>query len=378
MWGRSISLGKIAGIDLRLDASWFLVAALLTWSLAAGYFPGLVPDQTPLRLFSAALIAMFGLFGSLILHEYAHALVARQHRMEVPAITLFLFGGVAELRTEPPNARAEFRVAIAGPLMSLAIAGVAMLLSRIGEAAGLSELPLAVLVYLAAANLLIAIFNMLPAFPLDGGRVFRSFLWSRSGDLTRATLTAGKVSSWIALGMIILGVLSILSGFGAGGLWPVLIGIFILTAAQATRSQVLLQDAVAGLSILDMEQRDPIVAAPDATLQEVVDDVMLRHALSYVPVVEEGVPVGEIDMAAIRGVERGLWATTRVGDVARPIGSEDVVSPGDDARELLDRMVRDGRRKFLVLDGRRLVGIVTLSDLFARSRMKAELSKPRG
>ncbi|WP_175484770.1 site-2 protease family protein [Jannaschia pohangensis] len=367
-------LTRIMGIEIRLDASWFVIAALLTWSLSQGYVPALLPATDALQRVAAALVSMLALFGSLILHELAHATVARAHGMGVNSITLFLFGGVAELRDEPPDARTEFRVAIAGPVASLAISAVFALGWWAAPALGLSDLVVVVLGYVALANLVLAVFNMVPAFPLDGGRVLRAWLW-RSRDLAGATRIAGGVSNVVAFAMIGLGVIQVLSGSGVVGIWPVLLALFILTASSAARSRVDLAEALAGRTVRQVMKHDPVSVDPSLTLADLVDGVMLRHAVSFVPVVEAGRFLGVVDLPTVRGIERENWPHTRVDDVFQAMQAADVLAPNMDAGDLLDRMVRTGKRKFAVLDRGRLVGVVTLGDLMARVRLKAELAQ---
>ncbi|SDZ40346.1 Zn-dependent protease (includes SpoIVFB) [Jannaschia faecimaris] len=378
MWGRSIRLTRVAGIDIRLDASWFLIAALLTWSLAEGYFPALVPGTGPAELLIAALISMLGLFGSLILHELSHAMVARAYGMSVEGITLFVFGGVAELRNEPPDALTEFRVAIVGPLASLAIAAIFLMARWVAAAVGAADLAVAVLEYISLANFVLAVFNLLPAFPLDGGRVLRAFLWRRSRDFAQATRTADRISTGIALAMMTLGGIQILWGAGAAGLWPVLLALFILAASHSARLQTDMREALAGLTVRQVMRRDPISVDPDLTLAVLVEDVMMQNGITFVAVVEDGQLLGIVDHETVRRIERENWAHTRVDDVFLALGPEDVVTPDVDATDVFERMIRGDRRKFPVVTHGRLVGVVTLADLMARGRLNTELGHSRG
>lgn len=375
MWGRALEVGRLAGIELRIDPSWFLVAALLTWSLATGYFPDLLPGAGAAMLVLAGLVGMLGLFGSLLLHELSHAVVARRSGIRVRSITLFLFGGVAEMASEPPSAGAEARVALAGPLASLALAAAAYGLWGAAVFLGAGPLGAAVLLYLALANLVLAVFNMLPAFPLDGGRVLRAFLWWRGGDLHRATTGATRVSRWIAYGLIAFGVLQLVTGGGALAIWPVLIALFILAAARSARVRSDVEQVLEGLPVSAVMRPDPLTADPGSSLQRVVDDIMLQRGLSYVPVVEDGLLLGEIDLAIIRKIDRDLWSSTRVDDVFAQLGPRDVAAPDDDAVTLFDRMLREQRRKFPVCAQGRLLGVVTMSDLLGRVQLAEQLAR---
>ncbi|CTQ50350.1 site-2 protease family protein [Jannaschia donghaensis] len=378
MWGRSWQIGRLAGIDLQVDASWFFIAALLTWSLAVGVFPDLLPGTGPVALILTAIAAMLGLFASLILHELSHALVARAYGLRVRSITLFVFGGVAELQAEPPTPAVEARVALAGPLASLAIAAIAFVASLLPAPVGTGAVISAILGYLAVANIVLAVFNMLPAFPLDGGRVLRSYFWGRSGDLSRATRQAVGVGKWIAIAMIALAVAQFLGGAGPIAFWPILIALFILAAGQSARARTDVVDVLSALSVAQVMRRDPVVTHPKTSLQDVADRAMLRHGLSYVPVVENERPVGEIDLATMRAIDRDLWSSTRVNDVFHPFEDTDLIGPEAGALPLFERMIREGRRKFPVVRGGRLIGVVTLSDLLARVRTARDLAPQDG
>lgn len=291
------------------------------------------------------------------------------------AITHFVFGGFAELGAEPPDARTELRVAVAGPPVSVAPSILACALWRAAGAQGAEGLPVEVLGYLALANLVLAVFNMLPAFALDGGRMLRAWLWHRGGDMDDATRTAARVSTWIASGLIalgLLGLLGLLSGGGAGGLWPAVLGRFVLAAAQAARLRLDMADALGGRRVAEVMRADPVAVPPCLTLARVVEEVMLRRGVSFLPVVEEGRLLGTLDLAAVRETDRDLWATTRLDDMFAPANGT-VVHPAEPADRLFERMARGGPRKLAVARGDELEGVVTLSDLLTRLRSQGEL-----
>jgi Zn-dependent protease/predicted transcriptional regulator len=363
MWGKSITLTRLAGFDIKLDASWFLIAGLIIWSLATGYFPEMAPDAgRPVQIL-AATIAMLGLFTSLVLHELAHSVVARAHGLPISGITLFLFGGVAELEGEPPNPQVEIRVAIVGPLASVALAALFWAATLAATALGLAPIVTALLQYLATINLALALFNLLPALPLDGGRVYRAWLWRRDGDLWQATRRAAGLSALVAWGMIGLGTLAALGGGLQAGLWPILVGLFLLAMGQATLRQAEIEHLLGARRVADLMTRDPVLTSPDQTLSEVVNRVFLAQGVSFAPVVEDGVLLGYIDLPLIRRIERENWGTTSVDDVIEGL-SDKVAVPSDmPVRALLALMARTGRGKYLVVDGTTLKGIVTMRDV---------------
>lgn len=363
MWGQSIKVTELGGFDIKVDASWLLIAALIIWSLYSGYLPEALPQASSAALLIAAVIAALGLFTSLVLHELSHSLMARRHGLKITGITLFLFGGVAEMESEPSDPKVELQVAIVGPIASLALAGLFWSSVFAAQILGLGPIAATVLGYLAIINLTLAVFNMIPAFPLDGGRVFRAILWQRSGDLVSATRRAAAVSAVFAWGLIALGVLAIFSAGPAAGLWPILVGLFLLALGRASYQQVEMKQAFTGRYVADLMTRRAYVARPDQSLAEVVNRVFLSHGIGFAPVVEDGVLLGYVDVHLIRRIDREHWATTTVDDVMENVSPDCAVASDLPAQTLLDRMAQFKRRKFLVVDEGALVGVVTLSDV---------------
>lgn len=360
MFGHSVKLFDLFGFEIKVDASWLLIAALIVWSLASGYLPQVLPGLGPGAYLALAIAAMLGLFGSLILHELAHSLVARRYGLGIGGITLFLFGGVAELLDEPKSAGSEFWIAIAGPVMSFVLAA---LFGLAAIAMGAEGIVGTILAYLASINLVLAVFNLLPAFPLDGGRVLRAWLWHRSGDMLEATRKASGAGAILALGLMGLGLFSALSGGGIGGLWLVLIGFFVLNASRGTYQRLLMQNSLRGRRVAELMTPDPWTATPEMTLSELADRVMLAHAVSFAPVVEQGRVIGQIDAARMREVAREDWATTRVAETMAPLTDADLIAPRMTAEEALQRLSDGPQRKLIVAEGRRLRGILSLRDL---------------
>lgn len=348
----------LLGFEVKIDASWLVIAALVTFSLAERVFPMLHAGLRPDAYYTMALVAMLLFFASLVLHELGHAVVARRHGLEIGGITLFIFGGIAELGKEPDTPRAEFWIAIAGPIMSFALAGLLSLWSAaLDGAAG------AVIGYLATINLILALFNLLPAFPLDGGRILRAFLWWRSGNVLDATLKASRAGEVLAYALIALGLLSLFSGMVVSGLWQVLIGGFIFAAARGTYQSVLFKEGLRGETVASLMSTDLATVEPDATLAELVNQVMLRHRVSFVPIVEDGAVLGYVDNEILSKIDRENWSTTHVADVFNQADDSNSVAPSFSASELMKRIVETKRRKFLVTDGSVLLGVISLSDL---------------
>jgi Zn-dependent protease/predicted transcriptional regulator len=375
MFPNAIRLFELDGLELRVDPSWLVIAALIVWSLATGYFPEVAPGLHDADYVAFATVAMLGLFAALTLHEIAHARVARHYGLRTGAITLFLFGGVAELRDEPQSPAAEFRIAAAGPAASLALAALFAAVGAGARAGGASEGLVALADYLAGINLVLAFFNLLPAFPLDGGRILRAALWRGSGDLLSATRRASEVGRAAGYALVALGLVILFSTRSLlGGLWPALIGLFLAGAASATYRDMLTRRAVQGRTVRDLMTRGVHVTTPDRTVSALVDEVMLRYGVSFVPVVENGVALGYVDTATVRGIDRDNWDATRVEDVFVPLAPEMATSPVEPLDRLLERIADTGRRKFIVTDGHQFAGVVTLGDLVAHVGVLRELA----
>ncbi|MFW5881627.1 MAG: site-2 protease family protein [Roseicyclus sp.] len=372
MFTHSVRLFDIFGFEIRIDASWLVIAALIVWSLSQGYIPSVLPEVEPGTALILAVIAMLGLFGSLVLHELAHSLVARRYGLSVGRITLFLFGGVAELEDEPRSAVSEFWIAVAGPAMSFALAGVFGILSLV---AGEGEAGLLV-GYLATINLVLGGFNLIPAFPLDGGRVLRALLWQRSGDVLSATRVASLAGSGLALALMALGLFSVLSGGGLGGVWIGLIGLFVLSASRGAYQQMAMRHGLRGRRVADLMTREAHVAHPAASLRDLAERVMLTRGVSFVPVVEAGRLLGHVDTEALRAVPREEWDARVVADILVPLSAETALAPTASAETALAAMMAGGRRKYLVAEGARLAGVLSLSDLLAQVRVLQELEQP--
>ncbi len=364
MFSNAMKLFDIFGFQIRVDPSWFIIAALIVWSLSTGYFPEAAPGLSAFDRTTYAIVAMLGLFACLIMHELSHSLVARHFGLGVGGITLFLFGGVAELEQEPEGPRSEFWIAVAGPAMSVALAGVFWIVATAARGDGASAAMVALLDYLALINLVLAVFNLLPAFPLDGGRVLRAILWHLRGDVLSATRTASAAGSALAYALIFLGIFSLFAqGNPVAGLWPILIGLFLLAAAKNTYRQMLMRRSLNGRPVASLMTRNPWTTSPNRTVQEAVEGVMLAHGVSFVPVLEDGRTLGYIDAGVARGIDRENWETTRVDDVFVALTPEMVARPDDPLADLVERIGRTGRRKFLVQEAGRLVGVISLSDL---------------
>jgi Zn-dependent protease len=376
MFGRSIELFKLFGFAVRVDFSWLIIAVLVTWTLATGVFPTFSEGLSELTYWLMGIFGALGLFGSIVLHELAHSLVARAHGVMMRGITLFIFGGVAEMDEEPPSAKAEFWVAVAGPAASVVVAAVSYGIAETGERVGWPVAVTGVLMYLAVINLVLVGFNLIPAFPLDGGRVFRSLLWWLKGNLKWATKVSATLGSAFGVVLIVLGMLSILNRNLVGGIWGILLGLFVRGAAQASYRQLLVRGILEGEPIGRFMQRRVLLVPPSITIRQLVDEHFYQHHFKMFPVVEGDRLVGCIRTAQIKDLPRDQWDQRTVAEVAEPCSEENTVHPATDAVKVLTAMSRYGVSRMMVVDdGGQLVGIVSLKDLMRFISLRLELEE---
>lgn len=363
MFRNAIDLFDIFGFKVRADPSWLLIAALIVWSLSTSYFPVMLEGYSQTVYISMAVIAMLGLFASLIFHELSHSLVARRFNLKVGGITLFLFGGVAELEQEPRDPKSEFWIAIAGPLSSYFLAIVAYIFVAI-LGPGQASTPLyAVVSYLGLINIVLATFNLFPAFPLDGGRVFRAALWHFKGDLMSATRIASRAGTFFGIALIILGVMSIFTDAGIGGLWQILIGFFIMSASRGSYEQLVMKTALKDQTVRTAMSAAPKTADVKETVENVVNNIMLKHNIRFVPVLDGDRLLGYVDLPGIQQIEPSDWPSTRVADVYVASDDSNTISPDMPTENLFQKMSAEGQRKFLIAEKGHLVGVIALADL---------------
>ncbi len=375
MFGKSFQLFEILGFKVKIDLSWFFVAILVAWSLADphGLFPMLHPGLSRTVYWVSGVVGALGLFASVVLHELSHSLVARRFGLPIRGITLFIFGGVAEMTDEPPTPKAEFWVAVAGPAASIAIGIICLLLKLVGAAAGWPAAVTMVLYYLAIINGVLVLFNLIPAFPLDGGRVLRSILWGSKGDLRWATRLTTTIGSGFGLVLIALGIVSFLFGDLIGGLWWFLIGLFLRHAAQGSYQQLLLKKALEGEPVSRFMEQNPVVVQRSISIADLVEQYIYKYHYKLFPVVDGDRLVGSVSTRAVRELPRDEWDRQTVGRIAEDLTGDNTVTPDSDALKALATMNRQGLSRLLVVDAGKLVGILTLKDLLQFFALKVEL-----
>lgn len=373
MFRHRLTLFRLFGFGVRLDLSWLLIALLVTWSLAEGFFPRQYPDLSGFAHWVMGVLGALGLFLSIIFHEFCHSLVARRYGLPMKGITLFVFGGVAEMGEEPRSPEIEFRMAAAGPVSSLLLALLFYLVWFWGKKFAWPDLANGIIGYLAFINVLLATFNLLPAFPLDGGRILRSVLWHRKGDLRHATRTATRIGSGFGVALILLGILNAFGGNLLGGMWYFLIGLFLRGAAKYSYRRLLLQSAFAEKRVDSLMNTETDAISPDLSLEVVVAEHLPRHKSRILPVVEDGQLVGCITLAQIKKIPREEWDERRAGELLQSCPENSVIDRETEVLQSLSHMKKTGINRLLVVDGRTLVGTIALADILGAFSVWLEL-----
>jgi Zn-dependent protease/predicted transcriptional regulator len=373
MFGHRVSLFKIFGFEVKLDASWVILAVLVTWTLAAGVFPYYYKNLPVATYWWMGLAGAIGLFASIVIHELFHSLVARKYGMPMKGITLFIFGGVAEMEEEPPSARAEFFMAIAGPITTIILGMLFYVIYRNAYSLGWPVALVGIFNYLRWINFLLAAFNLLPAFPLDGGRVLRSLLWSWKGNIGWATRVSAQIGSGFGFAMIFIGILRFIGGAFVGGMWFFLIGLFLRNAARVSYQRLLTMMTLQGEQVRRFMNKDPMTIPPSITVSELVEDYVYKHHYKMFPVVEDGKLKGCVSTREIKEVPREEWSARKAGELMKPCSSGNTVAPGDDATRALSLMNKTGSSRLMVVQDGKLVGIVALKDMLRFFSLKMEL-----
>ena len=356
----SFKIGKIAGIEIGVHWSWTFIFLLITWSFAGGILEETFPEWSGAQRWAVGVIVAIIFFASILLHELSHSLVAKAKGIPVSGITLFVFGGVSSLGREAQSAGEEFQVAIVGPLTSLAVGAVFAILwaALMGPAPDVA----AIAAYLAFINGVIAAFNMLPGFPLDGGRVFRSIVWARNRNLLRATRTAARTGEFVAYALMAAGAVQFFFN-PVGGVWMFLIGLFLRNASSQSYEQLVLQTTLHGLTAGQVAKQDYVPVSPDMTVAQLVGDLMLSGHGRYYPVMAGDELLGLVTLTDAQRLEREQWPTTSVYRIMTPVEKLHTIPSDQDAMNLLQVMSEFDVNQVPVMDGRLLVGIVSRAEI---------------
>jgi Zn-dependent protease/CBS domain-containing protein len=371
----TLSLGHIMGIPVGLDISWFLVFIFMTWSLASGYFPVEYKNWPQLEYWIVGAVTAIMLFVSVVLHELGHSLVALRYKIPVNSITLYIFGGIAQIGSEPPSATAEFWIAVAGPAVSFSLALLFQLLQNVFT--GFAPL-FALVKYLAYINGTLGLFNLIPGFPLDGGRVFRAIVWGASHNLRKATLIAAGLGRVIAYGFILFGVLQIFKGDYGNGLWIAFIGWFLESAASSQVQQQKLHDLLEGYSVQQIMTTDYATIPAETTLQDLVDQHILKKGKRcYVITDLTDQVVGILTLHHLQAIPKTDWPQTTAAQVMMPLGQVKWLQPGTPVKSALENMDRGGVNQLPVMQDGQILGMLTREDIISFLRTQVELGLHR-
>jgi Zn-dependent protease/CBS domain-containing protein len=361
MFGTSWRVGRVAGVEVRVDSSWAVIALLVTYSM---YLRSsiLYPELSGVGALALAILATLLFFGSVLVHELAHALVSQARGIRVQDITLFLFGGATRAKVESRGPGDEFLIALVGPLTSGILAGLFGIVASLGHDV-LPRSLVGTFGYLAWTNLLLAVFNLVPGFPLDGGRLLRSAIWKATGSFGRATRIASAAGQAVGWLLVAAGVASLLAGNLAGGIWFAFIGWFLVQAARASYQELQLRDLLRGVEADDVMAGNLLRIPPEVSLQEAVDDYFMRYDHGAFPVEEQGRTVGLLTLRGVRRVPRDQWSSRRVREVMVPLGGQVVVAPDARMDGVLGKLEEGEAGRVLVVQDGEVVGIITPSDL---------------
>lgn len=373
MFNKRLQIFSFFGIKIGIDLSWILIAILLTWTLASGFFPYHYPHLSSSGYLSLGLVGMLALFVCVILHELGHALVAKHYQLPISQITLFLFGGVAEIKKEPESPKVEFLMAIAGPLVSLAIA---LLMYAGMQLTKHFDWPIyiqAITHYLTYVNGAIAIFNLIPAFPLDGGRILRSLLWAWKKNLALATKISTKAGSAFGLFLIFLGIFSFISGNFLSGIWLAILGLFLQRAASSSQNRFYIERDLKSKRVALFMKTDPIKVAPDISIRTFADEFLYPSHHYLYPVVEGQKALGYISLMEIKAVPSSEWENIKVRALMIPLDQCITLNPTTDALKALDLFQQSNTPTLLVIENTKLVGILSVVDVLQSLSLKWEL-----
>jgi Zn-dependent protease len=375
MFGKTVTLFRIFGFEVKVDWSWLILGALIVWSLATGLFPGWYKGLERSDYWIMGVAGAVGLFLSIVFHELWHSLIARRFGLNMRGITLFLFGGVSEMADEPPSPKAEFFLAVAGPLSSVGLAAALLATSYFLRGHGPMTPVTGVLNYLGVLNLVLAGFNLIPAFPLDGGRVLRAVLWGTWNDIRRATRVASSIGAGLGAGLMFLGVVQFFMGRSVGGIWTFVIGMFVRSTARSSYRQLVFRRALEGVPVKKFMVADAVTVVPATSVEKLVEDYVYKYHFKMYPVVEGGKLAGCVTIDQVKDLPREAWAAHEVGELARACSAENTIGPDEDVLKALALMQRTGRSRLMVADGDKLAGVISLKDIMGYIALKLDLEE---
>ncbi|MDH4227010.1 MAG: site-2 protease family protein [Deltaproteobacteria bacterium] len=372
---RSFPLFTVLGTRVSLHYTWFIVLVLFAWSLAYGYFPANLPGLSKGAYIVMGSFSALALFICVLIHELAHSYVSNRLGLPVKEITLFIFGGVAHLTREPDKAADELKIAVAGPAASLVLAAFFYVFKIALVSAGAPPEITGMAGFLFTANIVLLIFNLIPGFPLDGGRVLRAIWWQRTGNVRAATKASSTVGRGFAFALIALGFVELISGLFVQGLWAILIGMFLQQAAEGSYRQLVMKLALEGIRVADIMTRNVVSIDGSITVTEAVERYFFAYHHAAFPVTGPYGVIGMIGLRNVRSIEKDKWATTLVSEAADPLTVSMIAAPNDTVLSLLTRMASDGSGRHIVMENNAMVGVISRSDIFKAMEIRAEFEK---
>lgn len=373
MFGKGIKLIKLFGFEVKVDFSWLLLGLLITWTLAQGLFPHFYEGLSTTTYWLMGVAGALGLLVSIVFHELWHSLIARKFGLPMKGITLFIFGGVAEMTEEPPSPKAEFFMAVAGPISSVVLGLGFFGVTFLGESIGWPQSVTGVFNYLAILNLILAGFNLIPAFPLDGGRVLRSILWGWKDDLRWATQLSSKIGGAFGIALIIFGVIEVIMGNFIGGIWMALIGMFIRGASQTAYQQMLLRRSLEGEKVRRFMKSNPVTVPSSLSVEDLVEDYIYKHHYKMYPVVDDEKLTGCVTINQVKEIPKEERDQHKVEELAQSCSEKNTISPDEDAMEALSTMKKNHTSRLMVVDNGKLVGVISLKDMMGFLSLKIDL-----
>lgn len=373
MMTSGFKLFRVLGIPIYINYTWFIVFSLVVYTLAVSYFPYLGPYYEPFVRWTMAFVAAIILFSSILLHELSHSYVAQKQGIRIKSITLFVFGGIAQMVGESRTPAGEMKIAVAGPALSIVISGIFWAIVFVFKRDMATSPVLAISYFLAYTNLMLAVFNLIPGFPLDGGRMLRAFIWKRTDNLNKATLITSRIGKGFAILLIVGGLWNLLNGVFISGLWLIFVGMFLQQAADQGYRQTLLHRTLSSVKIRDIMVSPVIVVNDNMTLDHIVNEFFFRYRHNSFPVISGDSIAGIISIHDIKVVEKEKWPYTIVRDIMHTEISSFTISPESGALEALDKMIDTHRGRLVVTEDGRIAGMISQRDIMQMLKLKADL-----
>jgi len=375
MFRSSIKLFKIFGIEIRLDYSWFIIFALFAYYFGFSYFPSVLPGLNTSLLVIVTIVTVLLFFFSILFHEMSHSIVAIKMGIPVQRISLFIFGGMAQIEKEPDKPKTEFLMSIAGPLASFILAGLFGIIWAVTK----SIAPVVASArYLALINIVLGVFNLLPGYPLDGGRVLRSIIWKATNNLKKATFVASTVGRVIGFLMIAVGIFFIFTGNFINGIWLAFIGWFLQTSAYMSYRQLIFDTSSKGYKVKDMMNENIVMVTDDLTLDHLVNNFFMKYRYGRFPVVEDMDMdtekfVGVVSIHDVKGIRQEEWNTTTVREIVEEVSDKEIISLNAEVSEAIKQMNKNNLSHLVILSGKKLIGMITKSDVMQFIQLLSEL-----